>query len=767
VRLGIRFRICGGTGILVALGLSLAGLAVGELATINHRFAALAVQSDNHARAQEVERLLEITGRSALAFWLSGDSTLLKQGSDADAQAEALLKQAIDAFPPGEERDAQKAIVSGLDEFRRTRNVLAIMASEVADLRHELADDGERLARQTSQLADAVTATSDARLMGAAWSVESSVLLARADAWRFFAEPGVERQAAFKTSAAKAIDSVGHLQDVDLSDELQSLVSQVGATLASYAASFDQISAELLKQQDLFDRQMRQQMDHLLGLVRQSAETQRRHLGETEQATDVLIAKTVVIQKSLAALEFVLGGFIALLVCRGIINPLKGMTGAMSKLAAGDIAVEIPSCDARDEVGAMAQAVEVFRQNAIARLELEAAQEQQRQLAAEERRLALTGMAETIEREAGQAVADVCHRTATMAATADAMAGSAARTGAAAESAASGATQALATAQTVASAADRLATLVDRVGDRVRQSTEVVSRALGAGRTMRATIEALNERVALIGEVADMIGEIADKTNLLALNATIEAARAGAAGKGFAVVANEVKQLAAQTARSTQQIGRHLAEVRDATGASVAAVGQIEQTIDEVNTIADSIAKAVEQQGAATTEIARNVAESAAAANHMARQIDGVSGEADKTDRHARELNDNITALNAAVTALDKTVIKVVRTSTDEVDRRHHPRRDVDLPCRLVVSDQSSHGARLADLSERGACVRGGPSLEIGARGALHIERLDTPLAFAVRSNEDGALHIEFETDDSIAVLLRPLLDALPQRTAA
>jgi methyl-accepting chemotaxis protein len=319
----------------------------------------------------------------------------------------------------------------------------------------------------------------------------------------------------------------------------------------------------------------------------------------------------------------------------------------------------------------------------------------------------------------------------------------------------------------VANAADLLAAAISEIGGQVSRSAAVSSRAVAAGHETRATIEALNAQVARIGAVADMIGEIAGRTNLLALNATIEAARAGEAGKGFAVVAGEVKALASQTARSTQDIGRLIDEVRGATNAAVAAVARIEQTIGEINAIASGVASAVEKQAAATTGIAFNVAETAAAANEMSGRITEVSAEAEQTERHALSVRENAAALEAAVADLRHAIIRVVRTSTTEVDRRRATRYPVDLPCRLSTAG-GMHEAKLADLSATGAHLRNAPLLSPGARGTVSLGGMAMPVPFVVRSVDDrGALHVEFEVDEAVRLALCAMLDRLQQRLAA
>jgi len=381
---------------------------------------------------------------------------------------------------------------------------------------------------------------------------------------------------------------------------------------------------------------------------------------------------------------------IALLIAVFYVGPmvarrLTALRRAMAELAAGNLDATIPQ-NGRDEISEMAGALLIFKQHMVRAEHLAAEQQQERAQSEAAKQAALVAMADKIETETATVLHEVATRTTAMTATAEDMSASAVRTGNSAHGAATASAQALSNAQTVATAAEQLSTSIREIGAQVAQSTEVVGRAVAAGSETRSTIEALNVQVARIGAVADMIGEIAAKTNLLALNATIEAARAGDAGKGFAVVASEVKALATQTARSTQEITEHIGQVRSATGASVAAVARIEQTIREISAIAGSIAAAVQEQGTATAEIARNVAETASAANEMSQRNTDVSVEAKQTGIYAGDVRDNAAALNNAVTELRQSVLRAVRTATPEADQPTDRRHDADLSQRFAVA---------------------------------------------------------------------------------
>jgi methyl-accepting chemotaxis protein len=451
---------------------------------------------------------------------------------------------------------------------------------------------------------------------------------------------------------------------------------------------------------------------------------------------------------------------------RDISLSLGLLKASMERLAEGDLSVAIPGTNRRDEVGGMAGAVLVFRQHMESAVRLAAEKETERLRADAEKQTALVGMADKIETETGVAFEQIGRRTAALTQTAGGMASSATRTGSLAQDAAQSAAQALTTVQTVAGAAEQLAASIREISSQVNHSTAMVGQAVAAGEETRATIDALNVQVGHIGAVADMIREIAARTNLLALNATIEAARAGDAGKGFAVVASEVKQLATQTAQSTAEIAKRIGEIRTATGASVAAVVRIEETITAISAIAGAIAASVEQQGAATAEIARNVTETAAAANEITRRTTDVSAEAAQTGRQAEDVMETTRELDGAANQLKLAVIRIVRTATPEVDRRGTPRYPIDVAGRLSSAGQT-HAVRVSDISEGGANVPGGPNLPQGARGLLSLDGVGAAIPCSVVGHRGGALRLAFELDTAGRATLQPFLQRLSLAHAA
>jgi methyl-accepting chemotaxis protein len=338
-----------------------------------------------------------------------------------------------------------------------------------------------------------------------------------------------------------------------------------------------------------------------------------------------------------AAILFIVCGILFVLL-RSVIAPISRITKATDRLSSGDLTVAVPALQRRDEVGAMARAVQVFKEHMTREREAVAGREVERRQAEAEKHAALVDMAETIESETGAAVERIRQRTTAMTGTADEMTASPVQTAASAETAATAAGQALANAQTVASAAEQLTASIREIGEQVGRSNAVVGRAVIAGTETRATIETLNQEVERIGAVADMIGEIAAKTNLLALNATIEAARAGEAGKGFAVVAGEVKNLANQTGKATDEIAAQIVAVQNATRDAVTAIQGIGATIGQISEIAAAIAEAVEGQRTATQQIGEKVQEVARGSGVANSGMAAVTSSAEQTGTAAQQV---------------------------------------------------------------------------------------------------------------------------------
>ncbi|NBC34862.1 MAG: HAMP domain-containing protein [Alphaproteobacteria bacterium] len=316
---------------------------------------------------------------------------------------------------------------------------------------------------------------------------------------------------------------------------------------------------------------------------------------------------------------------IGLLFSRSLTRPIGRMTAAMQRLAAGDLEAEVPARDRSDEIGAMAGSVQVFKDNAIEVKRLSAERAAERQRAAEERRADMHKLAGGFESSVGRIVESISSSATEMQATAASMSSIAEETSSQATTVASAAEQASGNVHTVASAADQLSTSIHEIGGQVHQSTSMAAEAVEQSDGARERMQTLAGAAQKIGEVIKLINDIAEQTNLLALNATIEAARAGDAGKGFAVVAQEVKALANQTSKATDDISRQIADVQAATRDSVASIEGVGETIRRINEVAASIASSVEEQTAATQEIARNVQEASAGTGQVSSAITNVT----------------------------------------------------------------------------------------------------------------------------------------------
>ena len=326
------------------------------------------------------------------------------------------------------------------------------------------------------------------------------------------------------------------------------------------------------------------------------------------------------------------------LIAAKVTKPISEITAAMEALAAGRSVTTIPGSQRLDEIGAMAAALGIFREHALERDRLAAERVHAEAAAQEEKRRMLSGLIDRFEQNVSRSVQQVGGKAEGMERTAQVMSGHADRTRDQAGSAANVTGEVTEAVQTVASAAEELSASIGEISRQVAQSSHVTQLASQEADRTNITMKELAETSARIGEVVNLINDIAAQTNLLALNATIEAARAGEAGKGFAVVANEVKHLASQTAKATEEISAQIGAVQGATKEAVGAILGIVTRIQEIHGIATAVASAVEEQSAATAEIARNVQHAAAGTRKVADNIEGVTRSAQETGSSANEV---------------------------------------------------------------------------------------------------------------------------------
>jgi methyl-accepting chemotaxis protein len=664
MNIGVKFRIYGGFAIVVALAVTLAGFAVWQLGLTQTEVARMGTIADNNARVLQLSQTFEVIQRTYLQYKAVADEAQLKQANAAEQKALSLLSAARQAETNDERLKIFTALENGIAELKTRRVALANLMSEVAANHEELNKVGDTMSTVSNALVERVLSTSDdLSLTEMTNSLARSMLLIQVANWRFHATHDKNGAEAFKKNVDTALETIDKFAKLRTLAIYREGAEAIKKPLAEYARLFAEVSAAGVKSNELFSNSIVPKLNEMAASVGKIEGDLRRDFNAAKGNTDGTIANVIWLQQLAGIIMLLLGIGVAYLMGRSIVNPLTALTGAMRELAGGNFEVLLPGLGRKDELGQMAKAVETFKVRAAEKAEQEAAaRASEAQTLEAQRREVLHKLANDFESAVGTVVGAVGTAATQLEQAAHSLTNTAETTEQLVMVVADASQTASANVQTVAAASEEMAASVTEVGRQVLESSKIAGEAVEQARQTDIRINELSQAASRIGDVVKLITAIAEQTNLLALNATIEAARAGEAGRGFAVVASEVKQLASQTAKATEEIGTQIASMQHATADSVAAIKAISTTINRVSEIATVIAAAVEEQGVATQEIARNVQNAAKGTIQVADNIGDVSTGAKETGAASGQVLDSAKALSAEGGRLKTEVANFLRT---------------------------------------------------------------------------------------------------------
>ena len=642
--LKLKRKVLSGFAVVLAVLVAVSAFGYLGFVSVSHDVDAYAEQVEEATKVSEIEVEFLKLRAHAREFSNTGHKTdsdavhvLAKHLVDLMAEAKALV---TDEEQLHQITEMQEALATYVKDFTQAevleRDFISLIHTKLDPIGAKVTADLSAIIEQTMAQGNmAVTAQAvSARNHALRAQLNVNILLGRQEA-----AYGTKAEVEF-TALKGAIEMLS-VQPLTLQE--RALVLETQTLIREYVSVFHKIHKDEVELRHLIDGEMADAANIIIKdaeLLQESIAIVEEEIRHRTMAVIALAEKEMMI----VAVLGVVGAFIiATVLGNAIASPVIAMTGAMNRLAEDDLSVEIPDQIRRDELGAMAASMQIFKDNSIRNREMEVEAEEQKRQTEIEKRQAMLQLADDFESTLGVVVHAVSSASTEMQSSASALSATAEQTSKQSTVVAAASEEAAANVQTVASASEELSGSILEISRQVTDSSTIANAAANEIDNANQKVLGLAEAADKIGEVVALITDIADQTNLLAPNATIEAARAGDAGKGFAVVASEVKNLANQTAKATEEISMQIGGIQGATQEAVGAIGSIGSTINQINEIASSIAAAVEQQGMATQEIARNVEQAAAGTTEVSSNISGVNQAADETGAAAGEL---LTAAN-------------------------------------------------------------------------------------------------------------------------
>lgn len=638
LNLTVRSKLFGGFGLSVAALLAVSWLGYSGLQTAADYF------SEYRSAARQSVSVSDVTGqltesRLAIARYA------IVPTKDFGEQADALIAEAVESKKKLNDFMAGSSYGS---EIQAIDPLMAEYQSAFKDYRIALDDANEdvgNIQKLGSEFRAMLTAVVDqaikddnAQAIGVAARLTENFLVGRVFVERYAFNSSATDLAEARSRYGRVPALINEFKTLEQSPALAKISSGLESKFSEVILKVDELEGGITARQNALVQRVFKTGPQISAAFSQVTDNVVAHQNEIGPMAQAGINRTLTTTLTLAAIFTLVMSAIAVFLGTSIARAINAITGCMRAVAAGDLTMKVFGSGRSDEIGEMASAVEVFQVNGIEKERLEREQAAVKGQQEAERRRIMNELADSFERAVGGIVNTVSAAAQEMQAAANTLSASAEETAQQSTAVSAASEEAAANVQTVASATEQLSASVSEIGRRAEESSSMSQRAVGDTQTASERIAFLSSASQKIGDVLGMISEIAGQTNLLALNATIEAARAGEAGKGFAVVATEVKALAEQTSRATQEISGQIAEIQAATSASVDAIQNVGDTIAKLNGIAATIAAAVEEQNAATSEIARNVQQASAGTVEVSSNITGVSRAAEETGAAASQV---------------------------------------------------------------------------------------------------------------------------------